>query len=1028
MRTTACSFVLLVSWASLLSAQVDASHFAAMQARSIGPAGMSGRVSAVAAVASDPNIIYVGAATGGVWKSVDGGLTWNPIFDDQPVSSIGAVAVFQAAPDIVWVGTGEGNVRNSAGVGNGVYKSLDGGETWQHLGLDASERIHRVVLHPTNPAIAFLAVLGPTWSDGEQRGVYRTKDGGETWERVLYVNERTGAAELVMDPHNPNKLFAAMWEHRRLPWFFTSGGLGSGLHVTYDGGDTWARFTEEDGMPDGELGRMGIAIARNDPSVVYALVEAERSALLRSDDAGRSWQTINSSPGIAPRPFYYADIRVDPENENRLYSLHGRITVSEDAGRAFETVVPSSIIHGDVHELWLHPEDGRFLIMGNDGGVGFSTDRGTSWRFVENLPLAQFYHINVDMDVPYNVYGGLQDNGSWFGPSSVWMAGGIRNVHWTRVGGGDGFATMNDFSDSRYGYAMSQQGRLHRFDRVTGERKDIQPVHPDGEVLRFNWNAAINVDPFDSTSIYFGSQFVHKTADNGDTWEIISPDLTTDDPEKQRQQESGGITRDATGAENHTTIMTIAPSPVERGVIWVGTDDGNVQLSRDGGASWTNVVDRIPGVPEYTWVPHIEPSKFDGGSAFVVFDDHRRGNWTPYVFKTTDFGRSWETLATEDLWGFVHVLEQDPVYPNLLFLGTEFGMYVSLDGGDRWFKWTNGAPTAPYRALIVHPRDHDLVMGTHGRGVYVLDDVRPLRDLAANPGLADLGLHLFAPPPAVSHAVAEAIGYRSTGHAMFFGEDREYGALLSSWIGVAGVEEATIEIVDGEGEVIRTLEVECAEGMNRAAWDLRREGFDRPTATGTSTAAGPLVPPGDYAVRLVAGSDTAASTVTVLPDPRVDIDPGERALKYAAVQEAGRRLELTAEVVKRVREVRSGIALIIQSLEEEEDSALVALRDAGEQLHEALNTYLTRMVSAPGQPRGSEPPVSTRLGRVYSSLESSWDAPTRAQALRMDQAEAALEDALDEFNQVIRTAVAEFGRQARAAGLDLVPDVAPVER
>jgi photosystem II stability/assembly factor-like uncharacterized protein len=1008
--------------------QLGASHFSAMKARSIGPAGMSGRVSAVASVASDPNIIYVGAATGGVWKSVDGGLTWDPIFDDQPVSSIGAVAVFQMAPDIVWVGTGEGNIRNSAGVGNGIYKSMDGGVTWQHLGLENSERIHRVVLHPTDPSIAYLAVMGPTWSDGEQRGVYRTTDGGETWDRLLFMNQRTGAADLVMDPRNPNKLFAAMWEHRRLPWFFTSGGPGSGLYVTYDGGETWTRFTEEDGMPQGELGRIGIAIARNDPNVVYALVEAETSALLRSNDGGRSWHTVSDSPGIAPRPFYYADIRLDPQNENRLYNLHGRITVSEDGGKTFETVVPSSIIHGDVHELWIHPEDGRRLIMGNDGGVGMSTDRGSSWRFVENLTLAQFYHINVDMDVPFNVYGGLQDNGSWFGPSSVWTTGGVRNVHWTRVGGGDGFATMNDFSDLRYGYAMSQQGRLYRFDKVTGERKDIQPVHPDGDQLRFNWNAAINVDPFDSTTIYFGSQFVFKTADNGDSWEIVSPDLTTNDPDKQRQRESGGITIDATGAENHTTIMTIAPSPVEAGVIWVGTDDGNVQLTRDGGVTWTNVADRMPEVPDHTWVPHIEPSKFDGGTAFVVFDDHRRGNWTPFLFKTTDFGRSWENLITDDLWGFVHVIEQDPVNPNLLFLGTEFGMYVSLDGGGQWFKWTHGAPTAPYRALMVHPRDHDLVMGTHGRGVYILDDVRPLRGLAANPALADLGLYLFDPPPTVSHPVAEAIGYRSTGHAMFFGENREFGALLSFWIGTPDVEEVAIEVSDGQGEVVRTMTAACEVGVNRTVWDLRREGFERPTSEGTSTGSGPLVMPGEYTVRLIAAGDTVSSPVVVLSDPRSDIAAADRALKYATVLEVGERLELTAEAVTRLREVKEGVALILESLEDEQDSASVALRDSGERLQPALDSVVARFVNPPGRPGAAEPPVSSRWSRVYSSLQSSWDAPTQAQRTSIDLAEDALEDALDEFNTLVGSAVAEFRRAARAAGLDLVPEIGPIGR
>ncbi|UCD24495.1 MAG: hypothetical protein JSW51_00830 [Gemmatimonadota bacterium] len=1022
MRTTLLALSLVAGAAATAWAQVDPGLLSSMKARSIGPAGMSGRVSAVDVVERDPNIIYLGSATGGVWKSVDRGLTWKPIFDDQPVSSIGDVAVFQAAPDIVWVGTGEGNVRNSAGVGNGIYKSMDGGETWEHLGLERSERIHRVVLHPTDPAIAYLAVLGPTWSDGAERGVYKTTDGGKTWDRVLYVNERTGAADLIMDPGNPNKLFVALWEHRRWPWFFTSGGPGSGLYVTHDAGETWKQLTEEDGLPKGELGRSGIAIARNDPNVVYALVEAEKSALLRSDDGGQSWRTVNDSRGINPRPFYYADIRVDPLNENRIYSLHSRITVSEDAGKNFATVVPSSIIHGDVHELWIHPEDSRFLIMGNDGGIGISFDRGENWRFVENLPLAQFYHLNLDMATPFNVYGGLQDNGSWFGPSSVWMSGGIRNVHWTRVGSGDGFATMADFGDPRWGYSMSQQGRLNRFDRVTGIRKEIQPVHPDGENLRFNWNAAINVDPMDSTTIYFGSQFVHKTTDRGETWTVISPDLTTNDPEKQRYSESGGITRDATGAENHTTIMTIAPSPVEEGVIWVGTDDGNVQLTVDGGTTWANVVNRIEGVPQNTWVPHIEPSKFHGGSAFVVFDDHRRGNWTSYLFVTEDYGRSWRSLANNGLVGFLHTVEQDPMVPYLLYAGSEFGLFMSLDGGESWFKWTHGTPTAPYRALMVHPRDHDLAMGTHGRGVYILDDVRPLRALATDPSMAMSPVLLFEPPPAIQYAIAEAIGYRSTGHSMFFGENRAYGALLSFWVGDSTASTATIEIAVGD-EVVRTVEQEVHIGLNRFVWNLRSDGFKTLTSSGTSTGMATPVLPGDYSVRVIVREDTAEGTLRVDPDPRLEVPMRGRELKATAMLRVGQRTEVATEAVERIRATKKGLEAGLAALGEREDSASQELVVAGEALGMKLDSLAALFVNPPGAGPGGDPPVSSQLSRVYFSLQTSWDAPTEAQRLRLERAESELENALAELNDVFSGEVAVFRRQLVRAGLDVIPDV-----
>ncbi len=1021
---------LLVCVASAGEAQVDGSLLSGMKARSIGPAGMSGRVSSIDVVVADPNIIYVGSATGGVWKSGDGGLTWTPIFDEQGTSSIGAVAVFQANPDVVWVGTGEGNPRNSAGVGNGIYKSIDGGQTWSHVGLEQSERIHRVVLHPTNQDVAYVGALGPSWSDGDERGVFKTVDGGQSWERVLFVNSRTGAADLVMDPSNPNKLIAAMWEYRRWPWFFESGGPGSGLHVTHDGGANWTRLGKKDGMPAGNLGRSGLAFAQNVPNVVYALVEAEESALLRSDDGGRTWRTLSDEPGIAPRPFYYADIRVDPLNENRLYSIHGRATVTEDGGKTFRTIVPSSIIHGDVHELWIHPMDNRLMLMGNDGGVGITYDRGEHWRFVENLPLAQFYHINVDMDTPYNVYGGLQDNGSWLGPSQVWNAGGIRNYYWLRVGSGDGFATLTNFADSRYGYSMSQQGRLRRFDKVTGERKDIQPVHPDGMELRFNWNAAINVDPFDSTTIYFGSQFVHRTGDAGETWQIISPDLTTNDPDKQRADESGGLTRDASGAENHTTILTIAPSAVERGVIWAGTDDGNVHITRDGGGSWTNLIDRIRGVPPTTWVPHIEPSGFDGGTAFVVFDDHRRGNWTTYVYKTTDYGRSWRSLGTDDISGFVHVIEQDPVEPRLLYLGTEFGLYVSLNDGASWSQWTHGFPTAPVRGLIVHPREHDLVIGTHGRGVFVLDDVRPLRALARNPALHDREVHVFDAPPAIQYRVAEAVGYRSTGHAMFFGENRPYGAMLSYWLGESAGDDSadvTIEISDAQGEVIRELEGSGHRGLNRVAWDLEREGFESPTSTGTSTESGPAVLPGRYTVTVKSGEAAATGTIEIVPDPRLSISAQSRSAKYAAMVRVGEQGEVAAEAVKRIRNATKGIDAVLERLEDRDDSTSAALAREGAAVKDTLAAVSAAFVNPPAR-QGlftSRHTLEAKLNRIYGSLETSWDAPTDAQRISMEQVEALLETSLENLNRVFTDYLRPFAQRV-AAGVDVLPTPEPL--
>lgn len=1017
--------LLAVLWLGLFLAapsgvegQLDPELFQSMKARSIGPAGMSGRVAAVDVDPSDRNVIFVGASTGGLWRSEDGGIQWSPVFDDQPVLGIGSVAVSPVNPDLVWVGTGEGNPRNSVGVGAGIYRSLDGGDSWALMGLEDSERIHRVIPHPRNPDVVYAGVMGPAWSDGETRGVYRSNDGGKSWERVLYVGPGTGVADLVMDPSNPNKLLAAMWDFRRHPWTFRSGGPGSGLYITYDGGDSWRRLTAEDGLPEGDLGRIGLGFAASNPDIIYALVEAKKNVLLRSEDGGRSWGLVSDARGINPRPFYYADLRVDPLNENRIYRLAGSIDVSEDGGRTFTTVVPSAIIHGDVHELWIDPEDPRFMIMGNDGGVGITFDRGDAWRFVENLPLAQFYHINVDMAVPFNVYGGLQDNGSWFGPSQVWEDRGIMNAHWRRTGGGDGFASFVDFSSPRYGYSMSQQGSLMRFDKETGNRRNIQPVHPEGETLRFNWNAGLNVDPHDSTTIYLGSQYVHRSPDGGLTWEIISPDLTTNDPEKQRQDESGGLTLDATGAENHTTILSIAPSPLEAGLIWVTTDDGNVQITRNGGGDWENVGSRIDDVPRRSWAPHVEPSKHDAGVAYVVFDEHRRGDWTPWAIRTEDYGRSWQRLDTSGISGFVHVIEEDPEEPRLLFVGTEFGLFVSLDRGESWMPWRHGIPAAPVRAIMVHPRDHDLVLGTHGRAAFILDDIRPLREMAGNPALADATLHLFTPPPALQVEVAERIGYRSTGHAMFFGENRPQGALLSFWAGASfSGSSVQVEILDPQGGLVRSFRQQARNGLNRLTWDLR---MDFPDAEGGFFAPrGPMVLPGEYTIR-VSGDDVSSETVlTVRPDPRLEIPRGERVAKLEALEEAGRWLSVSGEARTRLEEARDGVAQALAGLPE---AGGQTLREEGMALEEILTQALETLFTGPScQGICGGDPVASPIRGVLYRLESTPRGPSATDLLAMNQAREALRTIVDRVNGIMAQDVAPYRAALQGSGYTPFP-------
>jgi photosystem II stability/assembly factor-like uncharacterized protein len=941
------SSVFLFSVGLGLAAQpLDMELLKGMKARSIGPGGMSGRVTAIDVEQRNDAVFYVGTASGGLWKTENGGVNFTPLFDEEEVSSIGALAINPSNEDVIWVGTGEGNPRNSLNGGYGIYKSLDGGRNWTLMGLEESRHIHRIIIHPTNPDVVYVGAIGSPWGPHPERGVYKTTDGGQTWKQILYVNELTGVGDMVMDPHNPDKLFVAMWEHQRWPWFFKSGGQGSGLHMTVDGGENWKLLSQEDGLPKGELGRIGLAIARGNSKYVYALIESKKNAIYRSEDGGYSWEK-RGDKNMGNRPFYYSEIYVDPSNENRVYTLFSPVNVSEDGGKNFSTLLGQQI-HVDHHAWWIHPENPSFMIDGNDGGLAITYDRGKNWRHVSNLPVSQFYHIRTDMELPYNVYGGMQDNGSWVGPAYLWSSGGIINTYWDFLMGGDGFDVLPAAGDPSTCYAMSQQGNVGRVDLETGNIVNIKPAG-DGETpLRFHWNSAIAQDPFHPNTIYFGSQFVHKSNSRGNSWEYISPDLTTNDTAKQKFNESGGLTYDVTGAENHTCILTIEPSPVEEGVIWVGTDDGNIQLTTDGGEHWTNCSPAIKDLPAGAWVPQIVASGKNSGEAWVVVNNYRLNDYAPYLFHTTDYGKNWSRdVGPSDVKGYVLSFAQDPEEPRLQFLGTEHGMWVSIDGGEQWSKLTVGYPTVPTMDMVIHPREYDLVIGTFGRAAYVLDDIRPLRALARNyEQIISSGVFVFEPPVAYLASTKNAPGYYFSGDAYFEGENRPWGARISYFVqvdkdkGKEKKDSVTLKVLDEEKNVVRTLKSVPENGLNRMTWHLDRKGARvnfsarKPANQKREPGGGGSVLPGHYQLCLSYKGDTVRTTIRVEADPRREFDMAGMKLKQEKTDLILDKMHSLEEAFSSLRQCKESLELVNKLVGEEVSDEL---KEAEESMKQELD-------------------------------------------------------------------------------------------
>ena len=1031
--------ILFLSFALHLGAQEFSTTWLKEAApRNIGPGGMSGRVTAIDVVLSNPNIMYVGTASGGLWKSTSAGITWDPIFNNQVTASVGAVAIQQSNPDVVWVGTGEGNPRNSLNGGYGIYKSLDGGKSWNSMGLEKTRHIHRVIIDPSNPNIVYVAAIGSPWGEHPERGIYKTINGGKSWKKVLFINNKTGAADLVMDPSNPNKLIAAMWEHKRDPWFFKSGGKGSGLHISFDGGETWSKKNEEDGLPSGELGRIGLAIASNKTNIVYALIESKKNALYKSEDGGFKWKKINDKRGIGNRPFYYSDIEVDPQNENRVYSVFTYVNVSQDGGKNFSQLMPAyradNGVHPDHHAWWIHPKDGSFMIDGNDGGLNITRDGGKTWRFIGNIPVAQFYHISVDNEFPYNVYGGMQDNGSWRGPSYVWKVQGIRNSYWQEIAFGDGFDVVPDLDDSRYGYAMSQQGFVSRYDWKTGNNYIVRPTHPEPDTrLRFNWNAAIGQDPFSNSTVYFGSQFVHKSDDKGQTWTVISPDLTTNNPEKQKQSESGGLTLDATGAENHCTILVIEPSPLEKDMLWAASDDGRVHYTKDGGITWNDVSKNLKGLPSGSWITQIKASQKNKGEALLVANDYRRFNYIPYAYRTKNYGKTWERIVDEkDAENYALCIIEDHLNPNLMFLGTDDGLYISLNAGKKWEKFDSEIfPTVPVKDLAIQTREHDLVIGTFGRAAWVLDDIRPLRALASNPALTnEVSMHLFEPPVAYLAAIQQATGSRFGADAIYQGTNRKYGAMLSYYLNppvkkkvdpktkseksdldkksikVNKKDSITLKVYDGD-RLIRTLKkkIPMKKGIHRWYWNMDEKGVSRPSRTPSKSKREPggvKVKPGSYRLVMNFAGQQSEQNIIVETDPRLNVDKQNIDEVYNTSKELESYMGTATNAVKQLAESKQVLVdyqkLFKSNKSDEMKSLVKEMKSQTKAIDSLISLFIGKVDKRQGIVRNPESNVMTRIGGAAGYIRSRQQGMTMTEETLMKHAKNELETAVLKTN------------------------------